>query len=79
MQRSAHFEAVLKERGIADDWVEEALAEPDRVEERADGTHHYLKRIDERGGRWLRVVLNVKVQPRRAVTVFFDRRLRGDP
>ena len=71
-----HFEDMLLERQIDRSWVERAISEPERIEEPGDGTRHYLRRITERGERWLRVIVNVSVQPPRAITVFFDRRLR---
>ena len=37
---------------------------------------HYTKPIRERNGRVLCVVVNPYENPRRIVTVFFDRRLR---
>jgi hypothetical protein len=40
-----------------------------------DLSRHFLKRIAEYEGRWLRVVVDVRVEPERAVTAFFDRRL----
>jgi len=58
-------------------WIKLVITEPDRIEEPGEGTRHYLRRITERGERWLRVVVNVLVQPPRAITVFFDRRLRN--
>ena len=71
-----HFEDMLLERQIDRSWVERAVSELESLEEPGDGTRHYLRRIAERGERWLRVIVNVAVQPPRAVTVFFDRRLR---
>jgi len=71
-----HFEDMLLERQIDRSWVERTISEPERIEEPEDGTRHYLCRITERGERWLRVIVNVSAQPPRAVTVFFDRRLR---
>jgi uncharacterized protein YuzE len=41
-----------------------------------DGTQHSLRRITERGERRLRVIGNVSMQPSRAITGFFDWRLR---
>ena len=49
---------------------------PRSSEDREDGTQHFIKKIPEYENRWLRVVINVKVNPNRAVTAFFDRRLR---
>jgi hypothetical protein len=72
-----HFEDMLLGRQIDMSWVERAIPEPESMEEPEDGTRHYLRRITERGERWLRVIVNMSAQPARAVTVFFDRRLRG--
>jgi hypothetical protein len=49
--------------------------EPDSTETGVDGNTHYTKAIPEHGGRFLRVVVNPHVQPKRIVTLFFDRRL----
>jgi hypothetical protein len=57
-------------------WVDQTLESPDYVEDREDGTKHFIKKINENENRWLRVVINVRVNPNRAITVFFDRRLR---
>ena len=76
MEFSKHFNQMLEERNIRRDWVDQALEIPDDVEDVEDGTKHYIKQIHEYGNRWLRVVINVQVNPNRAVTAFFDRRLR---
>ena len=73
---TAHFTTMLRERDIKRAWVESAVRQPDSVEKHSDGTCHYLKQIDEFGGRWLRVVVNAASVPRKYVTAFFDRRLR---
>lgn len=70
---------MLLERDIDTAWVNRVITEPEKIEEPGDGTRHYLRRISERGGRWLRVVINVTTEPHRAVTVFFDRRLGSEP
>ena len=70
---------MLDERGISLGWVEQAIGTPDRVEDKPDGTRHFMKRIAEYDGRWLRVIVNVRVTPERAVTAFFDRRLGRMP
>jgi hypothetical protein len=77
IQYSRHFRAMLKERDIPMTFVKIALAEPEKTEERNDGTKHFLRRIKEYNNRWLRVVVNVTASPNKAVTVFFDRRLSG--
>ena len=71
-----HFEDMLGERGIAPEWPERAMTDPDTTEEHDDGTRHFIKRIPEFGNRWLRVIVNVRAKPERRVTAFFDRRLR---
>jgi hypothetical protein len=75
MQESKHFMAMLQERSIRRDWVDQAVQCPDRIETREDGTRHHLAFIAENENRWLRVVLNVNESPHKLVTVFFDRRL----
>jgi hypothetical protein len=77
MELTNHFEYIREERGIQKAWVERTVQQPDRIEDKTDGTRHYLKLIQEYGNRWLRVVINVSVEPNRGVTVFFDRRLRS--
>jgi hypothetical protein len=67
---------MLEERNIRREWVDQALEAPDNIEDIEDGTQHYIKQIPEYGNRWLRVVINVQVNPNRAVTAFFDRRVR---
>jgi len=77
MEETPHFRQMLLERNIRKDWVEETLSNPDQVQEHEDGTRHFLKQIPEFGNRWLRIVINVEIQPEKAVTAFFDRRLRS--
>jgi hypothetical protein len=38
---------MLKERGIACEWADLAVREPDRTEDRDDGTRHFIRRIPE--------------------------------
>ena len=76
MEFAEHFKNMLKERSIQQEWVDRVLHEPQRTEDHEDGTRHFLRQIEERGDRWLRVVVNIQVEPNRAVTAFFDRRLR---
>nr|VFK66115.1 MAG: protein of unknown function (DUF4258) [Candidatus Kentron sp. UNK]VFK71745.1 MAG: protein of unknown function (DUF4258) [Candidatus Kentron sp. UNK] len=79
MRNSIHFDDMLQERGIRREWVERTIQIPDRVEDHGDGTRHFIKRIPEFGNRWLRVVVNVTLHPKKRVTAFFDRRLRRRP
>ena len=43
MESSAHFSAMLEERGILPEWADRAVAEPDRIEDRDEGTRHFIK------------------------------------
>ena len=54
-----------------------AIEQPDLYEDHTDtdGTRHFIKQIPEYGNRWLRVVVNVEVTPKKRITAFFDRRL----
>ena len=77
MEYSQHFTAMLRERNIQESWVHETVEEPARVENKPDGTRHFLRNIEAHGNRWLRIVINIRVEPHRAVTAFFDRRVKG--
>jgi hypothetical protein len=76
MEDTSHFKDMLKERGIEREWADLAVLQPDRTEDHADGTRHYILGIPDFGDRWLRVIVNVASDPERRVTAFFDRRLR---
>ena len=76
MKFTKHFRDMLVERNIKLEWVEQSLSSPDKVMSEPDGTTHYLRRIPEHHNHWLRVVVNTIVKPNKAVTVFFDRRLK---
>lgn len=76
---SAHARHVLGERGIRLEWLERVLRQPAlRLPDGLDtALEHHLARIDEHGGRVLRVVVNTAAQPPRIVTVYFDRTMKG--
>lgn len=73
---STHARDMLQERHIAEEWIWRTLSSPDCQETDISGNVHYIKAIPEHGGRFLRVIVNPTVKPKRVVTVFFDRRLR---
>lgn len=73
---TAHAKIMMQERGIREDWVETAIQDPDRTEQREDDEVHYLKRIPQERGKTLRVIINPSVHPEKVVTVFFDRRVQ---
>ena len=72
---SVHSKEMLAERNILEEWVWRTIDTPTRKRMGEDGNLHFTKAIKERGGRVLRVVVNPNSDPRRIVTVFFDRRL----
>jgi len=72
-----HARDALEKRRIALEWLERTLEAPEWVEQDAlDGRlEHRPGRIEELGGRVLRVIVNVQAAPRaRVVTAYFDRR-----
>jgi len=76
MEFTKHFRNMLEERSIRKEWADKCVNEPEKIEDHEDGSRHFLRRIEEHGNRWHRVVVNIQIQPNRAVTAFFDRRLR---
>ena len=76
IQFSNHALDMLLERNILEDWVSRAITTSDRSEIGLDNNTHYIKAIPENGGRFLRVIVNERQNPKRVVTVFFDRRLK---
>jgi hypothetical protein len=65
IQLTLHARAVMEERKIENLWLLLALDSPDRTIGQEDGTIHYLRKIPDFGGRWLRVVLNPATEPSR--------------
>lgn len=59
-----------------EEWIEKTLKSPDILEKMDDGITHYIKMIEEYGGRWLRVIVNEKRTSAKIIPAFFDRRLR---
>jgi len=80
-QLTSHAAAAALKRKIDQAWIQRALAEPEWTEHdpAKPGVMHAFLRIAERNDRVLRVVYNATVHPVRVVTVYFDRRLRGNP
>jgi hypothetical protein len=76
---SKHARDLLSERGIEENFVWGAMGEPDWRETREDGNEHYFKTIMENDGRVLHVVVNHRRNPKRIVTLFYDRKARRKP
>ncbi len=60
---SEHAHDMLKERNIRETWVKLAMEDPEKREPKGDGMVHYIRAIEECGGRYLRVVVNPDVKP----------------
>ena len=74
---TGHAQDVLIERALSAHWVWSTIETPDKMWQGNEGNIHYAKIIAERDSRVLHVVVNDNVSPKRVVTAFFDRRLRG--
>jgi hypothetical protein len=72
-----HAEDMLQEREIPERWIFDCINNPDRTEWENNETIHYIKAINEFGNRFLRVVVNPLVMPKRIITFFFDKRLKA--
>ncbi len=73
---TSHARDMLKERDIPEEWVLQAVKNPDTKSAGADENTHYFKSIPERGNRVLHVIVNETVEPNRIVTLFLDKRAR---
>lgn len=73
-----HAKQMIAEREIAIEWVERVLNNPVKIEQDQDDPtlRHALGRITEYGNRVLRVVYNETTEPKRIVTVYFDRKMK---
>ena len=76
LQYTAHARLMMQERMIEENWIISAAQNPDMTEIKRDDEKHYLKKIPQTGGKFLRVIINPSVRPPRVITVFFDRRVQ---
>ena len=58
-------------QGIRDEWIELVVCTPDRQEIQADGRHRRWARINDAGGKYLRVILLADGET--VHNAFFDR------
>ena len=74
-----HAKKVMEDRGILDDWVARTFSSPEltRPDPKDGQVEQRFRRIPEFGGRILRVVVNKAVEPKRILSVFFDRAMKG--
>ncbi len=80
LEYTIHAVHAMEERMIPRDWVETVMTEPAlRTPDPNDPeVERFYRRIPEHGDRVLRVAVNTRVAPWRVVSVFFDRRMRGE-
>jgi len=78
-QLTQHAAKVLAERGIAVEWLERTLDEPQWTEPDPHDPQvvRYFREVPEFGGRVLRVAVVPTANPARVVSVFFDRSAPG--
>ncbi|MBN1509707.1 MAG: DUF4258 domain-containing protein [Sedimentisphaerales bacterium] len=71
-----HARDALEKRRVRLEWVEKALSPPEWTEKDVVDSEleHRLTRIEEFGGRILRVIVNTHAVPPRVVTAYFDQR-----
>lgn len=76
---TSHALDVMERRGIRPEWVERAVAAPERrVRDPYDRSlERFFRRITESDGKVLRVVVNTESDPWRVVSTFFDSAMRG--
>jgi len=74
-----HARRALAEREIPIEWVERTLNGPELSLPDPNNAmiERRFRRIPEFGGRVLRVAVNTTVEPKRVVSVFFDRKMKG--
>jgi hypothetical protein len=78
-QLTKHAQRALAEREIPIEWVERTLEAPELTLPDPNDTtvQRCFRRIPEFGGRVLRVTVNRTVEPKRVVSVFCDRKMKG--
>ena len=76
---SWHALYVMAERLVPPEWVERTVVEPAlRLPDPNDkALERFYRPVPENENRVLRVVVNTEVAPWRVISVFFDRRMRG--
>lgn len=72
---------MMAERGISEDWVRQAVEDPDSYKRGLDArgpVAYYWKRIQGMSGEVLKVTISVSVTPRRVITLHPDRAMRRE-
>ena len=79
LEFSEHAVRSMEERKILEEWVVRAVQEPIlRAPDLNDfEIERFFCKIPEKGGRVLRVAVNIRVAPWRVVSAFFDRTMKG--
>lgn len=74
-----HAKDMLQEREIALEWLERVIYNPEKThsDHEDDALEHRLGKIEEFNNRVLRVIVNIKNNPNRVITAYFDRTMKG--
>ncbi len=70
-----HAKDMILEREIQEHWIIDTINYPNRIEMINNEEIHYIKQIKEFGNRFFRIVVNPYTNPKRIITLFFDRRV----
>lgn len=78
---TGHATQMTAERGINAEWIERTLRSPQVTSTDANDAERRsaFRRIDEFGGRWLRVIYAETPDVLRVITTYFDRSVRLKP
>ncbi len=77
MKKTEYFDIARRRRGraaIRESWITRVVAHPEHERKQADGRIRRWARIEEAGGRWLRVI--VLADGETVHNAFFDRRFK---
>ena len=74
-----HAAKALAEREIPIEWVERTLEEPELIlpDPNDAKVERRFRRVPEFGDRVLRVAVKTTVEPKRVLSVFFDRKMKA--
>ena len=69
---SNHANERREERHIKINWINLTLTQPDFKRRHKDGKVHYIRKVNEFGGRRLRVIVDPSKSPKIIVSLYFD-------
>jgi hypothetical protein len=81
LEFSGHARQMMEERDIREEWVRQAVSNPDvsdTGEDARGAVTYYWKRVEGMNGRVLKVTVNPGATPLRVVTVHPDRAMKRE-